>query len=105
MIDWKTITEKCRNAASEDDWEGFWTIQSKTASNIANGIIDDINGCPEICQPIIMAALYTILDAIQAGSNEEQKKMQLAAANYIRRALVSSVTKVPSGVLWKGGTR
>ena len=101
MIDWKTVTEKCQNAAEADDWNGFWEIQSKTALEIANKIFDDVNGVPEICQPIVLAALYAVRDAIQAGSDKEQKGMQIAAAKFIQQALVPTVTKVPSSVLRK----
>lgn len=103
MIDWKIVTEKCRNAADADDWNGFWELQSKTALEIANRITDEVNGVPEIRQPIVLAALYTVRDAIQAGSDKEQKGMQIAAAKFIQQTLVSTVTKVPSGVLWKEG--
>ena len=101
MIDWKTVTEKCQNAAEADDWSGFWTIQSDTALEIANRITDDANGCPEICLPIILAALYVTLDAILAGSSDEQKKMHIATAKYIQQAFNTTTTRVPSSVLWK----
>lgn len=101
MIDWKTVTEKCQNAVEADDWIGFWTIQIDTALKIANRITDDANGCPEICQPIVLAALNVVRDAILDASSDEQKKMHIAAAKYIQRAFSTTTTRVPSGVLWK----
>ncbi len=101
MIDWKTVTEKCRNAAEADDWNGFWTIQIDTALEIANRIVDDTNGCPEICQAIVLAALNVVRDAILGASSEERKKMQLATAKFIQQTFEITTTKVPSSILWR----
>ena len=72
---------------------------------IANRITDDANGGPEICQPIVLAALNVVRDAILDASSKERKKMHIAAAKYIQQAFNTTTTRVPSSVLWKGGAR
>lgn len=91
MTDWRTLRATLKELS---DWDAFWEANGKAAVDLAQRIVGEIGECPVGCAPIVLAALDTVREAMEAGKDDATRRMDNGVAQHIQQYLHATTLRV-----------